>query len=63
MEINGNTPIMVTLSLDAINATINALSKQPYEQVAGIIQSIQQQAQAAIAQANAEPKGEENASS
>lgn len=45
MEINGNTVISVSLSLDKINVILGSLSKLPYDTVAGLIAEIQQQAQ------------------
>lgn len=44
MQINGNTPITLTLSVDAVNGILGALSTQPYERVVGTINTIQQQA-------------------
>lgn len=44
MAINGNTPINLTLSVDAINVVLGSLSTMPYERVAGLIANIQQQA-------------------
>jgi hypothetical protein len=44
MPIDGNTPINLTVSLDSANVILASLSAQPYEKVAGIIGSIQQQA-------------------
>lgn len=51
---NGNTPINLVLSLDAINVVLGALSSLPYQQVAGIIPSIQHQAQSQVQQMQAE---------
>lgn len=44
MSANGNTPINLTLPLDAVNIVLTALSAQPYNNVVGTINSIQQQA-------------------
>ena len=52
---NGNTPINLVLSLDAINLVLGALSALPYNQVAGIIPSIQHQTQNQLRELQAEP--------
>jgi hypothetical protein len=44
MPIDGNTPINLTVSLDAANTILASLGAQPYDKVAGIISLIQQQA-------------------
>ena len=44
MDIDGNTPITLTMSVDKINFILAALSTQPYERVAGLITEIQRQA-------------------
>jgi hypothetical protein len=44
MHIDGNTSIHLTVNLDSANVILASLSAQPYEKVAGIIASIQQQA-------------------
>lgn len=44
MQIDGNKNLVINMSLDMTNVVLKALSAQPYEQVAGIIASIQQQA-------------------
>ena len=44
MPIDGNTPISMTVTLDSANVILASLSAQPYEKVAGIIDSIQRQA-------------------
>jgi len=50
-EVNGNTLINLTVSVDMTNVILGALSTQPYDRVAGIIGHIQQQAQSQLAQA------------
>jgi hypothetical protein len=44
MAFNPNTPLNLVLSVESVNTVLQALSAKPYEQVAGIINSIQQQA-------------------
>lgn len=44
MNSDANTPIKLTLSFEMTNVVLAALSTQPYERVAGIIATIQQQA-------------------
>lgn len=44
MQIDGNKNLVLNLTLDATNMVLKSLSAQPYEHVAGIIASIQQQA-------------------
>lgn len=44
MQLDGNKNLVINVSLDMTNMILKALSAQPYEQVAGIIASIQQQA-------------------
>ena len=44
MQVDGNTVITLSLSLDKTNAVLASLSQQPYQQVAGLIADIQQQA-------------------
>jgi hypothetical protein len=44
MPIDKNTPLNLTVSLEMADIILAALSAQPYERVAGIIASIQQQA-------------------
>ena len=44
MQLDGNKNLVINVSLDMTNTILKALSAQPYEQVAGIIASIQQQA-------------------
>jgi hypothetical protein len=48
MQIDGNTTISLRLSLDKVNTVLGALSSQPYQQVAGLITDIQQQATAQL---------------
>ena len=60
MPIDGNTPINLTVSLDSANVILASLSAQPYEKVAGIIGSIQQQAAPQVQAAQA-PAPEEAA--
>lgn len=48
MQINGNTPVNLTLSVDAVNTLLASLSAQPYERVAGLIDNIKQQATAQL---------------
>lgn len=58
---NGNTPINLVLSLDAINVVLGALASLPYNQVAGIIPSIQHQTQGQLQQMQAEAKDQQGA--
>lgn len=44
MQLDGNKNLVINVTLDMTNVILKALSAQPYEQVAGIIASIQQQA-------------------
>ena len=44
MQIDRNKTLVINVTLDMTNTILKALSAQPYEQVAGIITSIQQQA-------------------
>lgn len=44
MQVDGNKNLVINVSLDMTNMILKALSAQPYEHVAGIIASIQQQA-------------------
>lgn len=44
MQINPQTPITLTLNVEATNTILGALSAQPYDKVAGLIAAIQQQA-------------------
>lgn len=44
MQIDSNKNLVLNLTLDATNMVLKSLSAQPYEHVAGIISSIQQQA-------------------
>ena len=57
MNPDGNTPIILNLTLDTTNVVLGALSAQPYERVAGLIAAIQQQAamQLQAKQSPAEP--------
>lgn len=58
MQIDGKTTISLSVTLDSTNVILAALSAQPYERVAGLITTIQQQAAAQItaAQQPAEPE-------
>jgi hypothetical protein len=62
MQLDGNMPINVTLSLDKINVVLGALSTLPYERVAGLIAEVQQQAapQVMAAQQPPAPAAEES---
>lgn len=53
MQIDGNTPITLNVTVDITNAILGALSAQPYERVAGIIANIQQQATPQVAASQA----------
>jgi hypothetical protein len=44
MQLDGNTPIVLNLTLETTNVVLGALSALPYERVAGLITAIQQQA-------------------
>jgi hypothetical protein len=44
MALDGNSPILLNLTLDKTNMILGALGMQPYDKVAGIIGEIQQQA-------------------
>jgi hypothetical protein len=44
MQLDGNTPITLTLNVDATNVILGSLSAQPYDKVANLIAAIQQQA-------------------
>ena len=59
MKIDGNTPITLNLTLDTLNVALGALSSQPYDRVAGLIQSLQQQAGAQIAAYQAQDEGKQ----
>jgi hypothetical protein len=48
MQLDGKTPITLNLSLDKVNVVLGSLSAQPYQQVAGLIADIQQQASAQL---------------
>jgi hypothetical protein len=51
---NGNTPVNLVLSLDAVNVVLGALSALPYSQSAGVIAGIQHQTQSQIVAMTAE---------
>lgn len=55
MQIDGNTPVTITLSLDKVNNVLGALSAQPYQQVAGLIAEIQLQASTQLKAAQPQP--------
>lgn len=61
MQLDGKTPLNLTLTLDMVNIVLAALSTQSYERVAGIIAAIQQQAapQISIPQGTAAPAAQE----
>ena len=44
MKIDGNTPVSITLNLDMLNTVITSLGTQPYDRVAPVINTLQQQA-------------------
>jgi hypothetical protein len=44
MKLDGNTQIQISISVDMANVVLAALGSQPYERVAAIIASIQNQA-------------------
>lgn len=44
MKIDGNTPITLTVNLDMVNTVITSLGTQPFDRVAPVINTIQQQA-------------------
>lgn len=43
MKIDGNTPVNVTLNLEQLNVVLTSMGTQPYDRVAPIVASIQQQ--------------------
>jgi hypothetical protein len=43
MKIDGNTPVNVTLNLEQLNVVLTSLGTQPYDRVAPIVASVQQQ--------------------
>jgi hypothetical protein len=51
MPLDGNTPIVLNLTFETTNVVLGALSALPYERVAGLISSIQQQASPQVAAA------------
>lgn len=51
MPLDGNTNIVLNLTLETTNVVLGALSALPYERVAGLIASIQQQASPQVAAA------------
>jgi hypothetical protein len=51
MPLDGNTPIVLNLTFETTNVVLGALSALPYERVAGLIASIQQQASPQVAAA------------
>lgn len=57
MQIHPQTPIALNLTVETVNTVLGALSAQPYDKVAALIASIQQQAapQVQPAQASHEP--------
>lgn len=59
MQLDGNQPIALSLTLDKINVILGALSKMPFESVAGLITEIQQQAHGQILAAQ-QPASEES---
>lgn len=54
MQLNPQTPITLTLNVEATNIVLSALSSQPYEKVAGLIAAIQQQAVPQVQSAEAQ---------
>ncbi len=48
MQIDGNTPLSLQMTVDTANVVLAALSTQPYERVASVIANIQQQARTQI---------------
>lgn len=58
MQINPQTPITLTLNVEATNIILGALSAQPYDKVAGLIAAIQQQATPQIQPPEAPPAPE-----
>lgn len=58
MQINPQTPITLTLNVEATNIILGALSAQPYDKVAGLIGAIQQQATPQLQPAEAPPAPE-----
>lgn len=54
MQLNPQTPITLTLNVEATNIVLSALSAQPYEKVAGLIAAIQQQAAPQVQSAEAQ---------
>lgn len=51
MQLDGNMPVTITLTVDQANVVLNGLGAQPYDRVVNIISSIQQQAGSQIAAA------------
>lgn len=58
MQIDPNKNLVISVSIDMTNAILKALSAQPYEQVAGIIATIQQQASSQLQPAQKEVAAE-----
>ena len=58
MSINANTPIQLVLNVEATNTVLGALGTLPYERVAGIINTIQQQAQQQVMEIQAKAEAE-----
>lgn len=52
MQLDGNTRIVLNLTLETTNVVLGALSTLPYERVAGLITAIQQQAAPQVAAAH-----------
>lgn len=51
MQLDGNMPVTITLTVDQANVVLSGLGAQPYDRVVNIISSIQQQAGSQIAAA------------
>lgn len=48
MQLDGNMPLNLQMTVDTANVVLAALSTQPYERVANVIANIQQQARTQI---------------
>ena len=55
MQIDGNTPITLTINLEMAQTVLTALGSQPYDRVANLVNIIQQQATSQIEAAKAAP--------
>jgi len=56
MSVDNNTPITLTVSLEAVNVILGSLGAQPYDRVVGLITNLQQQAAAQLQALQEAPK-------